>query len=110
MTTTATSGQTSAGATAETDADAARLTGLLALFLRAHQLELITLAARADDLADRSRLGGPWTITPGSDALASLHPDLVLDFTQSPSPAPAPHAPSTTRRALHLAPPPLPAT
>lgn len=64
------------------------LAGLLTAIQRAHQRELTELAARADEMATQSTLGGPWTITPGTDALAAMHPHLVIDFTQDPAPTP----------------------
>lgn len=42
----------------------------------AHQRELVALARRADTLSSAAPLGGAWTLTPGTDALAALHPEL----------------------------------
>lgn len=47
----------------------------------AHRQELVELAVRADEAASNASRGGPWTGTPGSDALATMHPDMVIDFT-----------------------------
>lgn len=72
------------------------LVALLDAVNHAHRQELTDLALRADEAAACNRQGDSWTNTPGSEALAAMRPDMVLDFTtntipqsrQAPDPAP----------------------
>lgn len=57
------------------------LVALLDAVDHAHRQELTDLALRADEVAARSRQDDSWTETPGTDALAAMRPDMVLDFT-----------------------------
>jgi hypothetical protein len=60
------------------------LTGFLATIHSAHQRDLIALANRADTFARNAALGGPWTDTPGADALADLHPHITTAAVTDP--------------------------
>jgi hypothetical protein len=59
----------------------ASLLAVLDALARAHRQELTDLAQRADEAATHALRDDAWTVTPGTDALVAMRPDMIIDFT-----------------------------
>src|SRR3954470_5581127 len=77
--------------------------------LTSHEQDLIALAQRVDAIVAAITQNGPWTNTPGRDALRALHPELARHITtqavkpmntsQAAQPVPTIHEPAAQAHA-----------